>query len=104
MLIEIMYVHIATIVSVLCLDDKIGNFEVRKCKKSTHKLILYYVPYKIYSNIILFLFQVGKEFDALLVDVQAPSSTHPVFDVFKKDTFDVRNYKTNLTLWSDSST
>lgn len=43
---------------VLCLDDKIGNFEV------------------------------GKEFDALLVDVEAPSSTHPVFDVFHKDTFD----------------
>ena len=38
---------------------------------------------------ILCRFQVGKEFDALLVDVQAPSSTHPVFDVFQKDTFDV---------------
>jgi hypothetical protein len=34
-------------------------------------------------------FQIGKEFDALLVDVEAPSSTHPVFDIFQKDTFDV---------------
>ena len=40
-----------------------------------------------------FLFwQVGKEFDALVVDVQAPSSRHPVFDVFPKDTFDVRKH------------
>ena len=39
------------------------------------------------------LLQVGKEFDALLIDVQAPSfsSGLPVFDVFKKDTLDVRH-------------
>ena len=37
----------------------------------------------------MYCFQVGKEFDALVVDVEAPSSTHPVFDVFQKDTFDV---------------
>ena len=37
------------------------------------------------------LLQVGKQFDALLVDVQAPSfsSGLPVFDIFKKDTFEV---------------
>ena len=33
--------------------------------------------------------QEGKEFDALLIDVKAPTSRHPVFDVFHKDTFDV---------------
>ena len=31
----------------------------------------------------------GKQFDALVVDVEAPSPKHPVFDVFQKDTFDV---------------
>ena len=50
-------------------------------------------------DMILCHFQVGKEFDALLVDVQAPNSTHPVFDVFQKDTFDVsmQSYYYSLT-------
>ena len=37
----------------------------------------------------LSLFQVGKEFDALLIDTKAPATPHPVFDVFEKDTMDV---------------
>ena len=35
--------------------------------------------------------QPGKEFDALLVDVKAPQPT-PVFDIFDRDTLDVRMY------------
>ena len=32
--------------------------------------------------------QVGKDFDALLIDTSAPQG-HPVFDVFDKDTVEV---------------
>ena len=31
----------------------------------------------------------GKEFDALLIDVMAPSPQTPVFDIFKQDVFEV---------------
>lgn len=34
--------------------------------------------------------QVGKEFDALLIDVEAPSPEAPVFDVFEQDNFEVK--------------
>lgn len=37
----------------------------------------------------LHLNQVGKEFDALLVDTSAPKED-PVFDVFDKDSMEVR--------------
>ena len=51
----------------------------------------------------MLLWQVGKEFDALVVDVRAPSSAHPVFDVFQKDTFDVsmtwRRQYGSLEVW-----
>ena len=43
------------------------------------------------------LMQEGKEFDALLIDVKAPTSRHPVFDVFQKDTFDVCALKTTCS-------
>ena len=36
------------------------------------------------------LVQIGKQFDALLIDVKAPQSSFPVFDVFSEDTLDVR--------------
>ena len=36
------------------------------------------------------LFQVGKEFDALLIDTSAPSSSDPVFDTVSSDTTNVR--------------
>ena len=41
--------------------------------------------------------QVGKEFDALLVDVKAPKC-HPVFDIFDQDSFDVRQNKRLCTV------
>jgi hypothetical protein len=35
--------------------------------------------------------QVGKEFDALLIDTRAPGPpSDPVFDIFEENTFDVR--------------
>lgn len=36
------------------------------------------------------MFQVGKEFDALLIDTSAPSSSDPVFDTASSDTTNVR--------------
>ena len=66
---------------VLCLDDTIGNFEVSwYFFDMTHIGKLFFITC---------MAQVGKEFDALLVDVQAPNSRRPVFDVFEKDTIDV---------------
>ena len=35
------------------------------------------------------LFQVGKQFDALLVDTSAPSPSAPVFDTTSSDTTNV---------------
>ncbi len=34
-------------------------------------------------------FQVGKQFDALLINIDAPSPANPVFDVFESTTFEV---------------
>ncbi len=44
------------------------------------------------TNLHLALTQVGKEFDALLVDTSAPQP-HPVFDVFEKDTMEVQTHR-----------
>ena len=53
---------------------------------------LYYIETPIWAcwDILLFSlppFQVGKQFDALLIDTTAP--TPPVFDVFDQDTLHV---------------
>ena len=47
------------------------------------------------------LLQVGKQFDALLIDVQAPSfsSGLPVFDIFNKDTFEVWHIQSLKQNW-----
>ena len=69
---------------VLAMEDKIGNFEVSK-DDTLFIIVLCDVIIASSSS----MFQVGKHFDALVVDTLAPPIPAPVFDTFETDSFDV---------------
>ena len=49
-----------------------------------------YIMYTAMDTVLLWFCQVGKEFDALLIDVLAPDPDTPVFDIFEPTSFEVR--------------
>ena len=60
----------------------------------TNKATIFYISNNFSTNhllhtLITHTHQVGKQFDALVVDTSAPHDPAPVFDTFQGDEFDV---------------